>query len=174
MQLSYLLPLGWLLYMLKPLKVWRYAFIEKRPHSSLIISGMNWMFICAGIAIYEAVFLNTGLQVSRTILALGVCMQAFWGVAQWLHEDHQHLSIKKRPHHWILSYSLWFALMALSLRGLGLGDWMPDIAANLVVIEVSLFLIAYFGWTLWWFRSAFFSLDDWHRIPMNFSTDRDH
>ena len=38
----------------------------------------------------------------------------------------------------------------------------------LVVGSATMFVIAYFSWFIWWILGSYYSLDDWHRLPMNY------
>lgn len=73
---------------INPVKILRYAWIERRPNSDLLVLSVLWLGITLVVSIYEILVLKRIINVSRVVLFFGAGVQGSWGFANYLHLDH--------------------------------------------------------------------------------------
>lgn len=155
----------------RPDKTLRFAWFERRPHSSLILAAQMMIPYAAVLATLEAAygevvfFSHYGVH----IMMLSALPMGFWGFAFWLHEDHCHLDIKERSSNRTMVIlmvigSLFFCWLGLMDVGLAQEvGW-----ARPIDMIVAIFALSYPA--AWWAKEAFFDPPEWHRLPMYYGT----
>jgi hypothetical protein len=137
-----------------------------------MLAAVMWMPVIALIAVYEALYMNSGLESARYLLLFGVGIQSLFGFAIWYHQDHKHQPMHDRRQPWLflisLNGSLLFHVTHFIQETL---EW--TILGNhhiLDGLDLALLLVAMVSWLAWWLWELLFSLHDWHRLPMFYTT----
>jgi hypothetical protein len=164
-------PILWVFFVSRPDRIWKNVLAGKKCNAQ-ILSAHSWLLATAAIGIYEAIYIEEkiGMFYTRFMLIFGVVVQAVWGSAVYLHEDHNHTEIEDRKTRWI-SVLMMFILMG-SIMGLALnvGGHFDSLNSELVTrVAVIALFIASFEFFFWLVRDAIFNHDEWHRIPMYYS-----
>jgi hypothetical protein len=170
-QLPFILPLLTIFFLLSPATLVRNA-LSSRSYSRPMLAAVMWMPVIALIAVYEALYMNSGLESARYLLLFGVGIQSLFGFAIWYHQDHKHQPMHDRRQPWLflisLNGSLLFHVTHFTQETL---EW--TILGNhhiLDGLDLALLLVAMVSWLAWWLWELLFSLHDWHRLPMFYTT----
>ncbi|HIF03898.1 MAG TPA: hypothetical protein EYQ80_00305 [Candidatus Poseidoniales archaeon] len=170
-QLSFALPLLWIFILLSPKCIVEIS-VNGAPYSKPIMAAVLWLPIIAAIGVYEALYTNDNLYTARYLLLFGVGVQALFGAAIWYHQDHKNEPIQGRRQPWIfliaLNASLAIHLTLMLTNQLGISILKDHGLTG--QFELITLAIAMISWLSWWLWELLFSLHDWNRIPMFYST----
>jgi hypothetical protein len=154
--------------MLNPVKLFK-SVIQKKPHQKMILCAVLWMPVVGFTTFIETMGYVAiewdSMPPSRLILIFGVIFQSLWGFAEYLHQDHKKLSIHRRRTRLLpfLSVNLGSAIIFISF----ISSWQNDTALqSFPRVGIIFFALAFILILLYWIKDLFFSLDDWHKIPM--------
>jgi hypothetical protein len=143
--------------------------VEKQPHSKMVLTSVFWLPIIGISAYLEKMDLvvTTDAMMSyyKWILIFGFSMQALWGFADYLHDDHKRLSLHRRKNTWLiyLSLNLGSIITTYSM----IRSWYEDsILIQYPRIGIALYSLSYILILLHWIKQVMFSLDSWHKTPM--------
>ncbi len=153
---------------MRPLKILSYIK-QKKPYNRMVLTALFWIpFVGIAAFLENAGYVTTNdnmMAYSRWIIIFGVASQALWGFTIYLHDDHKKLSIHRRKTNWLIYSSLnlgsliTFLTMIVSWKQGELIDEYPRTGIFLYVLSFVLI-------SLYWIKDIFFSLDDWHKVPM--------
>lgn len=167
-RLSLTLVIGVVLVLVNPMKILKYAWIEKRPNNDLLVLGLLWLFIAFFVSIYEIIILDRVTFVSRVILFVGVGLHCVWGFSGYLHLDHKHARLEDRSQAKNIRRSLNVALLTF----LALYLQKDSLQNEFGVYHYLMFALLGYSIAstfLWWVANSFFTLEEWNRIPMFYS-----
>lgn len=163
-----LLPYIFIFIMLNPKKIVS-KIIEKQPYNKMIAASVFWLPII-GIASYleKLNFVSTTdamMSYYRWILIFGFSMQALWGFASYLHDDHKKLSLHRRKTTWLtfLSLNIGSLITTFAL----INSWITDEElTSYPRIGIAVYAASYILILIHWIRDVFFGLDNWYATPM--------
>jgi len=149
-----------------PVRILRLAWVEKRPNCDLLVLSLLWLGIAFFISIYEILVLKRITNVSRVILFIGAGVQGTWGFASYLHLDHIGTKIQERLQAKTIRRLLNISLLLYLALYLPPIDKLQHEIGPLHYLMYLLSLLAFISSFIWWISNSFFSLNDWHRIPI--------
>ena len=162
------LPYLFIFIMLNPKKM-IYQIRKQNPYNKMLLAPVFWLPL-VGIAAYMETMgyvetTNVMMSYYRWILIFGVAFQALWGYVSYLHEDHKKLSIHVRK-------TLWPVFISINLGTLitiytMIFSWENGEAIiKYPRAGIAAYALSYIFILIYWIKETFFSLDDWHKIPM--------
>tara|TARA_B100000700_G_scaffold331658_1_gene466650 strand:- start:990 stop:2312 length:1323 start_codon:yes stop_codon:yes gene_type:complete len=142
---------------------------KQKPCNIMVLTSVFWLPL-VGIAAYMETMgyletSNTMVSYKRWILIFGVAFQALWGFVAYLHDDHKKLSMHQRKTHW-------FAFTSINLGTIitiyaMISSWANDLSIKTYTrLAVAVYALSYIFILIHWIKETFFSLDNWHKIPM--------
>jgi hypothetical protein len=143
--------------------------VEGQPHNKMVLASVFWLPVM-GLSAYlekmELVVTTDGMMsFYRWILIFGFAMQALWGFANYLHDDHKRLSLHRRKTTWLIFISLNFGCIITTFSMIK--SWYTgESITQYPRLGVAIFALSYFLILLHWIKQVIFSLDDWHKTPM--------
>ncbi len=143
--------------------------VEGQPYSKMILASVYWLPVI-GLAAYmekmELVVTTDGMMsFYRWILIFGFAMQALWGFANYLHDDHKRLSLHRRKTTWLIFISLNVGSIITTVSMMN--SWYTgESITEYPRIGIAMYGLSYVLILLHWIRQVIFSLDDWHKTPM--------
>ena len=149
-----------------PVRILRMAWVEKRPNSDLLILSLLWLGIAFIVSLYEILVLKRVTNVSRVILFFGAGVQGTWGFASYLHLDHIGTKIQERAPAKKIRRLLNVSLLLYLAIYLPPIDKLQNEMGPLHFLMYLLSLLAFISSFIWWISNSFFSLNDWHRVPI--------
>ena len=143
--------------------------VDGKPHSKMVLASVFWLPVI-GISAYlekmELVITTDGMMsFYRWILIFGFAMQALWGFAHYLHDDHKRLSLHRRKTTWLIftSLNLGSIITAYSM----INSWYTgEYVIQYPRIGIAVYAVSYVLILLHWIKEVMFSLDNWHKTPM--------
>ena len=143
--------------------------VDRQPHSKMILASLFWLPVIGISAYLEKMDLvvttNGMMSFYRWILIFGFAMQALWGFANYLHDDHKRLSLHRRKTTWLIFISLNFGCIITTFSMIK--SWYTgESITQYPRLGVAIFALSYFLILLHWIKQVIFSLDDWHKTPM--------
>lgn len=165
-----ILALLWTMYTLRPIELIRMV-LKRAPHSATVISGVFWLPVVAFVAYFDTKNGIVELNNTRILLLFAVGFQCLIGTAIYLHHDHLHLPEKERRAHWLIHIPLLGSLLCFSLPVVMPSGTFSDIqVAVLDKLQYVFLAIMFAVWSIWWLFEAFLKIQNWHRIPMFYSS----
>lgn len=143
--------------------------VEGQPHNKMVLASVFWLPVM-GLSAYlekmELVITADGMMsFYRWILIFGFAMQALWGFANYLHDDHKKLSLHRRKTTWLIFISLNVGCIIATYSMIS--SWYTgESVTQYPRLGVAIFALSYVLILLHWIRQVVFSLDDWHKTPM--------
>ena len=143
--------------------------VEGQPYNKMVLASLFWLPVM-GLSAYlekmELVVTTDGMMsFYRWILIFGFAMQALWGFANYLHDDHKRLSLHRRKTTWLIFISLNFGCIITTFSMIK--SWYTgESITQYPRLGVAIFALSYFLILLHRIKQVIFSLDDWHKTPM--------
>ncbi len=162
------LPYLFIFFMLNPRQIVG-KIRERMPHNKLILASVFWLPFVGISASMEAFgYVETTpamMSYHRWILIFGVTFQCLWGFVSYLHDDHKKISIHVRKTQWLIFSSM---NIATSITVFAMyTSWESGSAIEKYPrIGIAFFALSYILILIYWVKETFFSLDDWHKVPM--------
>jgi hypothetical protein len=163
-----LLPYAYIFVMLNPRKIIE-KIREKQPYSKMIVASVFWLPFIGIAAFLETLeYVSTAdsmMSYYRWILIFGFSMQALWGFANYLHDDHKKLSLHRRKTTWLIFLSLNVGSIITIITIVE--SWSSgEKFAQYPRIGILIFITSYILILIHWLKDIFFSLDNWYKTPM--------
>ena len=162
------LPYAYIFVMLNPRKIIE-KIREKQPYSKMIVASVFWLPFIGIAAFLETLeYVSTAdsmMSYYRWILIFGFSMQALWGFANYLHDDHKKLSLHRRKTTWLIFLSLNVGSIITIITIVE--SWSSgEKIAQYPRIGILIFITSYILILIHWLKDIFFSLDNWYKTPM--------
>jgi hypothetical protein len=143
--------------------------VDRQPHSKMILASLFWLPVIGISAYLEKMDLvvttNGMMSFYRWILIFGFAMQALWGFANYLHDDHKRLSLHRRKTTWLIFMSLNIGSIITTYSMMN--SWYTgETIIEYPRIGIGVYALSYVLILVHWIKEVIFSLDDWHKSPM--------
>ena len=142
---------------------------QGNPYSKMVITAIFWLpFI--GIASYMEImqYVETTkamMSYYRWILIFGFSFQALWGFAAFLHDDHKRVSIHRRKSQWLILVTINLGTL-VTIYSMFSSWYSGEILIQYPRYGIALYALSYILILIYWLKDIFFSIDDWHKIPL--------
>lgn len=143
--------------------------VDSQPHSKMVLASLFWLPVIGISAYLEKMDLvvttNGMMSFYRWILIFGFAMQALWGFANYLHDDHKRLSLHRRKTTWLIFMSLNVGSIITTYSMMN--SWYTgESIIQYPRIGIGVYALSYVLILLHWIKEVMFSLDNWHKTPM--------
>ena len=144
-------------------------FRKQKSCNKMVLASVFWLPL-VGIAAYMETMNyveTTDAMVSykRWVLIFGVAFQALWGFVAYLHDDHKKLSMHQRKTHWFVFTSINLGTI-ISMYAM-ISSWTTgNEVKSYTQLAIAVYAFSYIFILIHWIKETFFSLDDWHKVPM--------
>nr|MBC8437761.1 hypothetical protein [Euryarchaeota archaeon] len=170
-QASISLPILWVFFVSRPVKIWKHVFAGKKC-SAQLLSAHSWLLSTAFVGVYETFFLTnmTDMFYTRLMLMFGIIGQSIWGSAVHLHYDHTHTNIEDREERWVSVGAMMIVMFGIFYLILARGGHVNDVYSEFITFFCLVALLAaYLEFMLWLFSDVLNVGSEWHRMPMFYS-----
>ena len=162
------LPYFFIFIMLNPKRM-IHKIRKKNPYNKMVFAPVLWLPL-VGIAAYMETMgyietTNAMMSYYRWILIFGVGFQALWGFVTYLHDDHKKLSIHARKTLWLVFISVNIGTI-ITIYAMGSSWYYGEAIIKYPRAGIAAYALSYIFILIHWIKETFFSLDDWHKIPM--------